>query len=140
MLRFISFYQSFLEGRGYFLGYSERHVVAIHPAALNLTAAIGQGWNETVLRILEASEISLKAQVHIACSALTMLGNNDLSDATQVVSLVVLEDAIVFGTMHEQHHIGILLDSSRLTEIAELRALALVALAILYATVELREC
>ena len=46
-----------------------------------------------------------------------MLGNNNLCHATEVVAILILIDVIVFRTMYKQHHISILLDSSRLTEV-----------------------
>ena len=39
--------------------------------------------------------------------------------------------------MDETHHVGILLDGTRLTQIAQLRPLAFLAFAVLHATVQL---
>ena len=41
--------------------------------------------------------------------------------------------------MHKQHHIGILLDGSRLTKVAQLRTLAFKTLTILHSTIQLRQ-
>ena len=46
---------------------------------------------------------------------------------------------IVFGAVDEEHHVGILLDGSRLTQVAELRTLSFESLARLNATVKLAE-
>ena len=68
-----------------------------------------------------------------------MLGYDNLGHAVKVAAFLVLIDVIVFGTMDEEHHVGILLYGSRLAEVAELRTLAFKALAGLYSTVELTE-
>ena len=54
--------------------------------------------------------------------------------------MLILEDTVVFRSMHEAHHVGILLDGTRLTQVREHRPLAFVALSALDATVQLREC
>ena len=54
-----------------------------------------------------------------------MLGNNNLGHATKVVAFLVLKNMIILRPMHKTHHISILLDSSRLTQIAQLGAFAL---------------
>ena len=70
-----------------------------------------------------------------------MLGDDKLGQAANVVALAVLARlGVVLGTVNEAHYIGILLDSPRLTQVAQLRPLAiLVVAALLHAAVELRE-
>ena len=68
-----------------------------------------------------------------------MLGNDNLRHATKVVALLIVQNMIILRTMHKQHHIGILLDGSRLTKVAQLRTLAFKTLTILNSTVQLRQ-
>ena len=51
--------------------------------------------------------------------------------------MFVLQDVVVFGAVDEEHHVGILLNGSRLTQVAQLRALAFKAVAVFYCSVEL---
>ena len=69
-----------------------------------------------------------------------MLGNDDLGHASEVVTALILIDVIVLWAVYEEHHVGILLDGSRLTQVGELWALAVEALAALNTTVELTQC
>ena len=92
-----------------------------------------------VFRILEAGELTTERQQDVARRTLTVLGNNNLRHAVQVVTLVILIDMVVFRTVHKEHHVGILLDSSRLTEVAQLRALTLQTITALDTTVQLRQ-
>ena len=68
-----------------------------------------------------------------------MLGNNYLCEADEGVSALVLGDFVIFGTVDEADHIGILLDGTGFAEVGELRTLALGALTGFDATVQLRE-
>ena len=69
-----------------------------------------------------------------------MLGYDDLRHTVQVASLVVLEDMVVFWSVDEEHHVGILLDGSRLTEVAQLWSFSFKTFTRLHATVQLTEC
>ena len=46
-----------------------------------------------------------------------MLGDNDLGKTDQRISPLVFRNLIIFGTVDETYHIGILLDSSGLTQV-----------------------
>lgn len=87
--------------------------LAIDPRTHDLAPQIAwQGSEMGVLRILKARKLSSERQQHIARRTLTMLGNNNLRHTTKITPVVVLIDMIVFGTMHEEHHIRILLNGS----------------------------
>ena len=90
-----------------------------------------------ILRILETSELSAEVQQHITGSALTMLGNDNLRHTTKVAAVLILIDMIVLRTMHEKHHIRILLDGTRLTQVTQLRTLSLKTFTGLDTTVQL---
>ena len=77
---------------------------------------------------------------HVAGSSLTVLGYDNLRHTVQVSSVLVLIDVIVLGTMHEEHHVGILFDGSRFAQVAQLRAFALKSFARLHSTVQLTQC
>ena len=70
-----------------------------------------------------------------------MLGDDEFAYTTEgFARLGVYRDLVVLGAMDEAYDVGVLLDSSRLTEVRELRALAISIPAlhtILHATVEL---
>ena len=72
-----------------------------------------------------------------------MLGDDELADALErLARLAVYGDLVVLGAVDEAHDIGVLLDRPRLTEVRELRALAIgvtALLAVRHATVELGE-
>ena len=78
-----------------------------------------------------------QAEEDVAHGTITMFGNDDFGHATQVASFVILIDFVVFRTMDEAHHVGILLDGSRFAEVAQLGAFAIVSIALLHSTVEL---
>ena len=66
-----------------------------------------------------------------------MLGNDELGQAAYVVALGILARlAVVLGAVNEAHDVGVLLDGSRLAEVAELRTLVV---ALLGGAVELRQ-
>ena len=113
---------------------------AIHFAAQNLaTIIVLRTTKTTVLRILEARELATEGEQHVARSTFTMLGYDNLRHTTQVATIVVLIDMVVLRTVDEQHHIGILLDGSRLTQVGQLRTFALQSLTTLNTTVQLRQ-
>ena len=68
-----------------------------------------------------------------------MLGHDDLGDAREGVAALVFEDLVILRAVDEADHVRVLLDGARLTQVGQLRALPLDALARLHATVELRE-
>ena len=115
----------------------------IHLAAQDLSAeriiiiVRGQLGEVIIIRIGEAGILATEAQGHIAGSTLTVLGNDDLCHAVHVVTVGILIDVVVLRTVDEEHHVGILLDSSRLTEVAKLRNLSFRTLALLYGTIQL---
>ena len=93
----------------------------------------------TVLRVLEARKLTTEGQQHITRRTLTVLGNDNLRHAVQVAPVVVLIDMVILRTVYEQHHIGILLDGSRLTQVAQLGTLALQTFTTLDTTIQLRQ-
>ena len=92
-----------------------------------------------VLGILETGVLALEGEEHIAHGAITMLGNDDFGHAAEVATFVVGIDMVVFGAVDEDDHIGILLDGSRFAEVAQLRALSFVALAVFDTTIQLAQ-
>ena len=102
-------------------------VSSIHFGAYNLATANGGiiQIRAGVLRILKSRKLSTEVEQYIARSAFTVLGNDDLRHAMKVSSVFVLIDMIVFGTVNKKHHVGILLDGSRLAKVAELRSFSL---------------
>ncbi len=69
-----------------------------------------------------------------------MLGDDKLSNTDKRIALLIFCQFIILRTVDEADHIGILLDSTRLTQVGELRSFAVdVPLARLYATIELGE-
>lgn len=65
-----------------------------------------------VFRILKARIFALKRQQHVTSGTFTMLGNDNLRHTMQVAAIIILIDMIVFRTMYENHHVGILLDGT----------------------------
>ena len=92
-----------------------------------------------ILRILKARELSAEVQQHITRSTLTVLGNDDLRHSLQVTTILILVDMIILWTMHEEHHIRILLDGSRFTEVTQLRTLTLKTFTGFNTTIQLTE-
>ena len=69
-----------------------------------------------------------------------MLGDDDLCQTAQILAgLVVVIEVVILRSVDETYEVGILLDSTRLTEVSQLRGLAFHALTRLDTTVELRE-
>ena len=56
--------------------------------------------SERSFRVLEACKLATEVQEHITRSTLTVLGDDDLRHAMQVVSLFILIDVIVFRTVN----------------------------------------
>ena len=77
--------------------------------------------NHIVFRILEAGVLADKAQAHIAHGTVTVLGYDNLRHAAQVCAVGGSINLVIFGTVDEAHHIGILLDGSGLAKVAQLR-------------------
>ena len=69
------------------------------------------------LYVHKLGELALKAQPDIPHGTVTMLGDNNLGEADQGISPLVFRNLILFGTVDETYHIGILLDSSGLTQV-----------------------
>ena len=82
-----------------------------------------------ILWILKAGELTTEGQQHIARRTLTVFSNDDLCHTTQVASVLVLIDVIILRTMNKQHHIRILFNGSRLTQVRELWAFSFQTLA-----------
>ena len=90
-----------------------------------------------ILRILKAGVLPTEGQKHITCGSLTVLGNNYLCHTMKVTSVLILINVIVLWTVYKDDHISILLDGSRLTQIRQLRTLAVESLTTLHTTVQL---
>ena len=90
--------------------------------------------SERSFRVLEACKLATEVQEHITRSTLTVLGDDDLRHAMQVVSLFILIDVIIFRTVNNEYHIGILLDGSGFTEVAQLRSLSFETFTVLHVT------
>ena len=69
-----------------------------------------------------------------------MLGYDDLCQTAQVLAgLLIVVDMVVLRTVDEANHIGVLLDGTGLTKVAQLRCLALDTRTRFHAAVQLRE-
>ena len=64
-----------------------------------------------------------------------MLGNNNLSHTVKVVTMFILENTVIFGTMNKTNHISILLDSTRLSEVTQHRTFSFVSFTAFQTTV-----
>ncbi len=91
-------------------------------------------WSIGIGRILEAGKLATEVEEHISGSTLTVLGDDDLRHTMKVVSLFILIDVIILRTMNEEYHIGILLDGSGFTEVAQLWSLSFETLTVFYVT------
>ena len=92
--------------------------------------------------ILEACILANEVQVDGVGGTATMFGDDKFGQSADVVSLGILAGArVVLGTVDEAHDVGILLDGTRLTQVAQLGPLAhlVVGRTGLDTTVELRE-
>ena len=89
-----------------------------------------------IFRVLETGILTTKSEQHIAYSTITMLGYDDFSLSAQIATGFVLKDFVVFRSMDKQHHVGILLNGTGLTQVGKLGAFV-AALTIFHATVEL---
>ena len=78
-----------------------------------------EGYIVVGISILETGELSLERKEHIANSAITMFSNDDFGHAAQVTTIRVGIDFIILWSMNEAHHIGILLNGTRLTKVRE---------------------
>ena len=70
-----------------------------------------------ILRILKSRVFATEGEQHIAGGSFTVLGDDDLCHATQVVACFILIDMVVLRTVNEDHHIRILLNGSGLTQV-----------------------
>ena len=71
----------------------------------------------TILRILKSRVFASEGEQHIADGSFTVLGDDDLCHATQVVACFILIDVVVLRTVNEDDHIRILLNGSGLTQV-----------------------
>ena len=74
-------------------------------------------------QVLKACELADEVQVDsIGCTA-TVLGDNKFGKALDIVPLSILTGTgIILGAVDEAHDVGILLDSARFTQVAQLWA------------------
>ena len=86
---------------------------------------------------LEARVLLDEGKFNAANGAVPLLLDDNLGDAFGGIALFVDGNAVAFGPVDERHHIGVLLDTARLSQVRELRPL--VATPILDGAVELRE-
>ena len=69
----------------------------------------------------------------------TMLGDDNLRHTNQGIAPFVFRYLIIFRTMNEAYHVGVLLNGAGLAQIGQLGTLSLRSLPGLYATVQLRQ-
>lgn len=96
-------------------------------------------YNHIVVRILETGILGPEAQQHIAHRTVTVLGYDDFGHPVQVVSFLVGINLVIFRTVDEAHHIGILLDGSRFTQVTQLRTFPVDTFTALHTTVQLAQ-
>ena len=116
--------------------------VVVHSAGYDFsTKLVRHGWrqNVVVVWIGKTCIFATEREQYVVGSAFAVLGYDDLCLAVQIVSFFVLKYSVVFRSMHKEHQVGILLNGSRLAQVAQLRAFALYAIALLHRTVQLRE-
>ena len=77
-----------------------------------------------LVEIEESGEMRFEAQSDITHSTISVFGNDNLCDAFEVVAIGILVDFIVLRTVDKAYDVGILLDGSRLTQVAELWSFA----------------
>ena len=125
-----------LGGRGRRGGAAYR---SVHARAEGSAPFAGGRDDEVVLGVLEAGVLADELQSDIAHGTVAVLGNDDFGHAAQVGAVGRGENLVVVGAVDEADYVGVLLDGARLTQVAQLRTLALLAFAVLYTTVQLRQ-
>ena len=113
----------------------------IHTRAECSPASALSRWrnNHIVFRILESGVLTDKAQTHIPHRTITVLGYNNLCHTTQIAAVGGSINLVIFGTMDESYHIGILLDGSGFTKVTQLRTLAFFSFTVFHTTIQLRQ-
>ena len=76
-----------------------------------------------VVDVGEARLVFQEAQLDVGHGAVAVLGDDQLGHARRGHSVLVLVDAVVFGTVYEGHDVGVLLDGARLAQVRQLRPL-----------------
>ena len=96
---------------------------------------------ESFIPVLESGILAHKSHRHIAHRTTTVLGDDKFSLATNVFALGINSRlGVVFGTVNEANDVGILLNRTRFTKVAQLRTLAVLVIATrFHITVELRQ-
>ena len=95
--------------------------------------------NHIILGILETGVLSDKPQTHIPHGTVTVLCYDDFRHTAQVTAIGRSINLVIFGTVNEAHHIGILLDGTGFTKVTQLGTLAFLAFTVLHTTVQLRQ-
>lgn len=92
-----------------------------------------------VVPVLETGVLGTETQFHIVDTTASVLGDYELGEAAYIVAVGVgIAPQIIFRTMNETHDVGILLYGAALTQVAQLRPLAVGSG--FDRTVELRQC
>ena len=119
----------------------EGGIVEVHTRLDETASIVGHGRRgERILSwVFETGVLTAEGEKDVAGGSLTVLGNDDLGHSVKVVAFLVFIDVVVFRAVDEEHHVGILLDGSRLAQVAKLGALAFDPLAVFDISAQLRE-
>ena len=119
-------------------------------AALECSGRLwGRGVVDIILKalvlVLELSILAHKTHPDLIRGTVTVLSHDDLTQTTEILArLIIIINTIVLGAVDETYHIRILLNRTRLTQVGELRFLALhvaiAGVAFLDVTVQLAQC
>ena len=75
------------------------------------------------LQITKSCQFTNKTQLNLSHRTITMLSNDDVGNSFQAHPLGIGHNPILLRTVDKQHHISILLNSSRLSQIGQHRLL-----------------
>ena len=123
--------------RRHHVGRRQRNILS--PSGTESHGLARHGHIGVFFRILETGVFPTELQQHVAHGTVTVLGDDDFRHTVQVVPLFVLVNLVIFGAMDKTNHIGILLDGSGFTQVAQLRTLAVDTLTVLHPTVQLAQ-
>ena len=107
-------------------GALERHRFIVHTRTNQAATIVGQsGLRGGIVGVFKPRVLPFKGKKHIARGTFTVFGYDNLRHSVQVVALIVFKYMVVFGAMHKQNHVGILLSFKAFT--------------VLYVTTKLRQ-
>ncbi len=82
----------------------------------------------SLVPVLKTGESGLESKLYVVDRTRTVFCHDELGKSANVISCRILVGAgVILGTVNEAHNVGILLNRSRLAEVAELRTLSFIA-------------